>query len=186
MRHQSGGAPVARRRHQHVRGAAGAPSRLAGIFDSRMKTDMPEDARDHGPFGNPHLEQRYAGTGQRGLHEDFLGNQIRMGRERDSAFMGAPPAAGKNLREFGGQFGQFPGRQAGGRQPRRLIIRNVAGKARMPGAGPKRDMRLAMTDQNNAHGGNMFGGGQTNPSSARPNVNSGGAPLETVNPAATA
>jgi hypothetical protein len=31
----------------------------------------------------------------------------------------------------------------------------------MPGAGPQRDMRLAMANQDNAHGGNMLGQAQT-------------------------
>src|SRR5258706_12850298 len=63
MRDQRGDAALARPGDQDIRGLGGAAQDLARILDPRMEPNMPQDARHHGPFGNPHGEQGNGGGG---------------------------------------------------------------------------------------------------------------------------
>ena len=75
-----------------------------------------------------------------------------MRRQRGGALLAARPAAGENMSPVRApDRASSARRQAGGRQAGRLIGVDIVGKARMAGAGPQRDMRLAVADQDNAH-----------------------------------
>src|SRR5579863_311509 len=55
------------------------------------------------------------------------------------------------------EIAQFVGRQARWCEFRGFVVSDVIGKAGMAGARTQGDLRLAMTDQNDAHGGMILG-----------------------------
>jgi hypothetical protein len=151
MRHQRGDAGPVRPRDQDIGGLGGALPGAARILDPRMKTRMPQDARHHRPFGNPHGEQRKGGRGQRRFGEQRIGDQLGAGRQRGGALPAARAVTGENMVQFPHQVAQFIGRQIGRRQPGFFIGIDIGGEARMAGARTQFDVRLAMPDQENTH-----------------------------------
>src|ERR1044071_8512066 len=74
-----------------------------------------------------------------------------MRRQGVRALMAAGTAAGKDMVQFPHQIFQFLGREIGGRQPRFLIGIDIVRETRMAGARRERDVRLTVTDKENAH-----------------------------------
>jgi len=113
---------------------------------------MPQYARHHGPFGNPHIEQRDGGRRQWRFHEQRVGDQFGMGRQGGGALVTAGAAAGEDVIQFPHQIAQFLGRQIGWGQSCLFIGIDIFGEAGMSGARTKRDVRLAVPDEQDTHG----------------------------------
>jgi len=150
MRNQGGYATLFGAGDQDVGCRDGAYCRGARILDFGMKARMPEDTGYHGPFGNPHAEQRNGRTCQRGLGEQVIGNQLGVWRKRCSALPAARPLAGENMIQLPHQVAQFFWRKICRRQPGLFIGVDIVREAPVRGMRRKRDVRLAVPDEDDA------------------------------------